>query len=193
LGSETGREREAGTAGSDAAHTTRRKIFGTAEFGEAPIFRPPIPPVVETRSVGFWKALGRFDVSRRAAPGQIIIPIGFSKYFPELGSLESRTHGAMQADTFFDIEFCEEGQPSVIVEGVRAIVYIPAPTHPRPNRELRFTFRNRGIFDKLREDDILEFQRTDQESPWFRITHISVDTPRHRELMAAKVRFAELG
>ena len=41
------------------------------------------------------------------------------------------------------------------------VKYIPAPQHPRPNTETRFTFRNRGFGRQLEVGDVLLFRTTD--------------------------------
>lgn len=132
----------------------------------APAAAPAVPPVagevVPAGVTGFWKQLSRFDVSPTSAPGQIIIPIRFRDFFGamEVQKDETDTGGVRQSQVMFDVRFVE-GEFELNVNEARAILYEPAADHPRPNIELRFTFRNREAFDRLTAGDVLVFSRGD--------------------------------
>ena len=110
---------------------------------------------------GFWKRLSRNDVSVSSSPGQIIIPIQFKDFFEPFANPQQTPAGATQSERFLDLCFRSPDGTEVLVENARAILYIPAPNHPRQNREIRFTFRNRSVFNQLREGDVLKFERAE--------------------------------
>jgi HKD family nuclease len=171
-------------------------LFGTGTFRPAPqpyheeIEEEIIEGTTEVTATrnGFWKKLSANDVSRTSSPGQIIIPIWFQSYFPQIGALQTLPSGARQGEVYFNVIYIDEGGRRRNVNGARLILYIPAPHHPRPNRELRFTFRNRTILEQLFLGDILEFRRTEIDSPWFEITRVPAGTP---ENMAYTNRYGE--
>jgi hypothetical protein len=113
----------------------------------------------EAGVIGFWKRLSKFDVSQTSAPGQMIIPIQFRTFFEPLALNFDRTDegGARQYDRTFPLTFKDDGY-QIEVEDARVILYEPAADHPRPNKELRFTFHDREILNRLRKDDVLVFQ-----------------------------------
>jgi hypothetical protein len=127
---------------------------------------PPAPPPggegVAAGVTGFWKQLSNFDVSRTGAPGQIIIPIRFRDFFGPMVVQKDETGagGVRQSHVLFDVRFVD-GDFELYVTQARAILYEPAADHPRPNIELRFTFRNRDAFDRLSAGDVLVFSRSD--------------------------------
>lgn len=147
-------------------------LFGSETFEPAP---PPYSEEVAVEKArildaGFWKRLSSFDVSKKGAPGQIIIPIRFLTYFPPIDNWQTFPSGGRQADVFFNVTYIGRDDVRRKVDNVRTIQYVPAPHHPRPNQELRFTFRNRSILEQLRAGDILEFRMTEGGDTWFEIT-----------------------
>jgi len=111
---------------------------------------------------GFYKRLGKNDVSLTGSPGQIIIPIRFLDFFGELKPQDDRlrTTGAQQLG--------RDDIPTVYHDGTttrdlstRVIQYVPAPDHPRQNTEVRFTFRDRPTLESLNEGDYLDFEWED--------------------------------
>lgn len=109
---------------------------------------------------GFFKRLSKFDTSPSSAPGQIIIPIRFRAFFPDLAveKDETATGGVRQSAAEFPVTFVQEhwSHPA----SARVILYEPAADHPRPNPELRFTFRSIAIRDSLKPGDVLTFRDT---------------------------------
>ena len=154
----------------------RRKTIHYAEkeqlaplFGTEKIEKPQKIPKYNVLDIGFWKKLSKNDVSKTSSPGQIIIPKKFMMHFPPIENYhETPSHGR-QGDVYFDISFKNKDIHSKIVNGVRAIHYIPAPNHPRPNQELRFTFRNKDVFSRLQKDDVLLFKEVDSDVLWFEV------------------------
>ena len=53
--------------------------------------------------IGFWKRLAKNDVSKNS-PGQIIIPLKYEEFFPDLIEDETRV-GSGQLSKIFDIHF----------------------------------------------------------------------------------------
>jgi hypothetical protein len=139
---------------------------------------PPVEPV-DTRApepevalaeeespagtIGFWKQLSRSDASATSSPGQIIIPIRYRDFFPALTDEEALTsgRGSGQSGAHFALRFVD-GDFTKDVPDARVVLYEPAPHHPRPNVELRFTFHDRQVFDRLSADDILVFTRSSE-------------------------------
>lgn len=168
----------------------KEKIFGIEKF--------PIPPVetlyekrvgrkkvfikIDTINMGFWKKLSGYDVSSTSSPGQIVIPIKFKSFFPPFSSIVFTSKSAQQSDVFFNVIFVDHNGNKIQIKNVRAIHYIPAPSHPRPNEELRFTFRDRNILSLLEKDDILEFKKSINPDIWFVIRLIKRDTPENEKL-----------
>jgi hypothetical protein len=109
---------------------------------------------------GFFKRLSKFDASPSSAPGQIIIPIRFRPFFPDLAVEKDETAngGVRQSASEFPVTFIQEqwAHPA----NARVILYEPASDHPRPNPELRFTFRSIAIRDSLKPGDVLIFRAT---------------------------------
>lgn len=109
---------------------------------------------------GFFKRLSKFDTSPSSAPGQIIIPIRFRPFFPALTveKDETASGGVRQSAAEFPVTFIQEkwAHPA----NARVILYEPAADHPRPNPELRFTFRSIAIRDSLQPGDVLVFRTT---------------------------------
>lgn len=114
----------------------------------------PAPMIAEPR---FFKRLSSHDVSLTGSPGQIIIPIGFLAFFPPLVLDFDKTAagGSRQSDLELPCDFYDGAWNKRVV--ARAILYEPAATHPRPNPELRFTFRDRDVLFRLTAGDYLEF------------------------------------
>lgn len=109
----------------------------------------------------FWKVLSNNDVSTTSSPGQMIIPISFESFFTFRNPIETQS-GGQQSEFIFDAEVCIVNESNAydninFVFGARAVLYTPAPNHPRQNTEIRFTFRNRQIFNQLEASDILLF------------------------------------
>ncbi len=159
------------------------RIFGSKHFEEPP---PPYreeveAPIeeIEITNIGFWKRLSNNDVSLTSSPGQIIIPIRYLSYFPNMDNWIDTSSGGKQADIFFDVIFVDRDGNERLIKDVRTIFYVPAPHHPRPNQELRFTFRNRDILESLRVGDILEFRRVKDENLWFKITLLDENNKRY--------------
>lgn len=149
-----------------------RSLFGSAHaLAYAPRFtsgssrktpkksRPAKAAGLPTLGKGFWKVLSKFDVSTTSAPGQMIIPIEFRDYFRSLhlSKKADPSGGGRQWETTVPVEF-HDGSFSKVVPDGRCIVYEPKITHPRPNMECRFTFRDRQILVRLTKGDILEFR-----------------------------------
>ena len=143
-------------------------------------------PIVQPVGVGFWKKLSNNDVSPTSSPGQIIIPMRFLSIFPEFSAWQTTATGARQADVFFNVIFTDFENRRYRIDAVRGIHYIPAPHHPRPNQELRFTFRDQDIFNLLQLDDMLVFRRTNMPDIWFDIKQL-------REGSEEYIRYSEQG
>lgn len=116
----------------------------------------------EAGVTGFWKMLGNSDVSTSSSPGQIIIPIRFLDFFPDMVDETGikAQGGAGQFDAAFALTF-KDGAETIAVNDARAVLYVPAPHHPRQNKELRFTFRDRDVLTRLSSGDVLEFTKDD--------------------------------
>ena len=110
---------------------------------------------------GFWKRLSNNDASHTSSPGQIQIPIEFLDFFPELSDEVARTAGLGQGQSaaYFPVDFTD-GAFSKNIPQTRVILYEPAPHHPRPNREIRFTFHDHEVFERLSPLDVLVFTET---------------------------------
>ena len=141
-------------------------LFGTEKFTKP---QKPIMPEYRIIEEGFWKRLSRFDTSQTSAPGQIIIPKKFMRYFPPVENYRTTSSMARQGDAYFDIIFKDKQERSQMIENVRVIHYIPALTHKRPNSELRFTFKTIEISNSLEAGDILEFRTVESDHIWFEI------------------------
>jgi hypothetical protein len=107
---------------------------------------------------GFWKRLSNWDASGSSAPGQIQIPIQFLDFFPNMTDEVALTAGLGQGQSaaYFDVEF-RDGAFTKRVDQARVILYEPAPHHARPNREIRFTFHDHEVFERLSPLDVLVF------------------------------------
>ncbi|MCK5640928.1 MAG: phospholipase D family protein, partial [Gammaproteobacteria bacterium] len=168
-------------------------------FGSAQVSLPPqqIEPVEhdtsgEQQNVqrdSFWKVLSRNDMSSTSSPGQIIIPKRFLTLFPPFSEWVTTAVGARQAEVFFNILLTKKNGESLRITGVRAIHYIPAAHHPRPNQELRFTFRTREYFQWADEGDILLFSRTQDPSVWFTIQIVAAGCSQAQQLRQSGGRF----
>lgn len=136
------------------------------EDADEDILAPEIVSAVEQPEeqpagvIGFWKALSSWDVNPHSAPGQIVIPIRFLDFFPELELQfdDTEAGGTRQSHAEFAVRFVD-GYYSVDVPSARVILYEPAATHARQNKELRFTFHDREVFSRLNEGDLLVFTR----------------------------------
>ncbi len=117
-------------------------------------------PVATLAGRIFWKKLSDNDVSLTSSPGQIQIPKQYYNRLPTFVNQEIKPNGASQEESFFDLLFIDSIGNQVPVLNARAIYYTPAPTHPRQNQEIRFTFRNRDVFTLLEARDILVFEDT---------------------------------
>lgn len=117
-------------------------------------------PVGASGVTGFWKTLSNFDASLTSAPGQMIIPRRFLDFFPPMSVEEDKTAsgGSRQSAVRFGVVF-RDGETELAVPDARAILYEPAANHPRPNVELRFTFRSREVLEHLHAGDVLVFRR----------------------------------
>ena len=169
--------------------TERKSLFGKESFPEPPSRvissksdKGKEVDKVKSKDVGFWKKLSMFDVSSTSAPGQIIIPKGFIESFPPMDDPLITNSGGEQSDVFLNIIFEDKTGERFKVDNVRAIYYVPAPDHPRPNSELRFTFRNRDIFEMLSERDILEFKRSEEPAIWFVVRQIEPNNTEYNEI-----------
>jgi len=151
----------------------------------------PSPPQPSGTGRGFWKMLSDFDVSTSSAPGQIIIPMVFKRYFPSITSFIPTSSGAKQGDVHFDIIF-RDNNGSRRVNNVRLIHYIPSPTHARSNEELRFTFLNRDIQTTFVKNDILIFEKTNDPNCQFIVEKISQGSPRYQQFSSTRKRFDDL-
>lgn len=166
-----------------SGESTARNLFGTEKFA------PPSVTVVEeldsgieSLDEGFWKVLSRFDVSPTSAPGQIIIPIRYLTLFPPFSTFEEMPSHGRQAEVFFNVIFIDPQGKKKRINNVRTMIYIPAPTHLRPNQELRFTFRHHPIFSALEEGDILEFKRSNNVDVWFLVRLIKKTSKENKRL-----------
>jgi HKD family nuclease len=174
-----------------------RKLFGKEKFKPTPAVviridsttKSETIPTVTQLGEGFWKKLSKNDVSLEGSPGQIIIPIGYINFFPEFNELIETPSGGGQQDVFFNVYYNDKKGGVSLIKMVRAILYIPSPTHPRPNRELRFTFHNRSILEKLEKDDILIFRRTDNPNAWFDVVHLGKSTKRYNSINLQNKRY----
>lgn len=108
---------------------------------------------------GFYKRLANNDVSTGSSPGQMIIPIRFLDFFPQLITErdETATGGPRQMARETPAVFHDGGWTKSAF--ARVIYYEPARTHPRQNIDLRFTFRDREILSRLSADDYLVFEQ----------------------------------
>lgn len=168
-------------------------LFGTERFTPPPVSVTRLRPhaaggaelsLPRLSTQGFWKKLSKNDVSRSSSPGQIIIPKTFSRLFPSLPAPQTTSANAGQAEAFFNVIFISALGATLRIDGVRLIHYVPAPTHPRPNPDFRFTFRNRDVFEHLEARDILEFRRTHDPDIWFQITQRKPGASQYRRLSA---------
>ncbi|HIH37048.1 MAG TPA: hypothetical protein HA232_03990 [Methanocellales archaeon] len=181
--------------GEDGKH---KPLFGRERFVPPPveIISQPhkgdhIAPAI-TLGQGFWKRLSNNDVSLTSSPGQIIIPIRFLPLFPDFSERTTNPNGAQQAHIFFTIAYTNVEGNRYQINNVRAIHYIPAPDHPRPNQEIRFTFRNQTILESLNKDDILVFRRTDNPEIWFDVVHVLCGTDVLDDISFGSQRFAAI-
>lgn len=159
------------------------------EFDEENIIEP----------LSFWKCLGNNDVSRTSSPGQMVIPIRFSHYFnfgPTIFTAaggEQRDHNYSSQIIFID----NTGTitDTTLIETTRTVYYTPAPTHARPNSEVRFTFRN-NIYQRTSTGYILLFephQATVTEPFEYIIYAIAPGSPLYNAIrVPSNLRFGEL-
>lgn len=171
----------AAAIGRSVTRTGRTPIFGNERFQPPPVVITPVSAQrtsevsgISAVDIGFWKKLSSNDVSLTSSPGQIIIPIGFIGHFPTFPALTTTPSGASQAELYFNVIFVDKDGVRTRIDKVRAIHYIPAPSHARQNQELRFTFRSRDVLIQLKEDDILEFKKTADPDVWYIVRHIPV-------------------
>jgi HKD family nuclease len=146
---------------------------------------------VKSVETGFWKVLSANDVSTSSSPGQIIIPIRFKEFFPGFPEI-AKTNKASQAAVFFNVIVEISKGKRKRINLARAIHYVPGQNHPRPNEELRFTFRNREIFNLLKEGDILEFKKADVGDVGFIIKIIPKASADYDALRRGKAKFDTL-
>jgi hypothetical protein len=129
------------------------------------------------QEVGFWKRLARNDVEPSSSPGQIIIPLKYQAFFPELEKDKTKVE-SRQESKIFDIVFKEGDKNAIMLKGVRMIKYIPAPHHPRKNVDLRFTFRNKGFIRKIWEvGDVLIFEKSNDQKTPLHVQLLKKDSP----------------
>jgi len=169
------------------------RLFGTESFPRLSIV---YPKVVSAKYVptnkGFWKILSAFDVSKTGAPGQMIIPMKYLGLFPSMTNWTQTPVGARQRDVYFDVVFIDSARKKHKVKNARAIIYVPSPYHPRPNQELRFTFRNRSVLNRLHKGDILQFRRTSSYSIWFEIKLIPQKSKQAQIYLKTKKRWDKI-
>jgi HKD family nuclease len=125
-----------------------------------PALAPVVVHVAATAapaSNGFWKRLSDWDVSPKSSPGQIVIPRKYTKLLPSLGPTKKMPGGSEQAECNFDVLYTDGGKVTAL-KNTRLILYTPSPTQKRKNKELRFTFLDKGIQSTLRAGDVLEFR-----------------------------------
>ncbi|MBW2975082.1 phospholipase D family protein [Candidatus Woesearchaeota archaeon] len=139
-------------------------------------------PTITGTNLGFWKKLSNYDASQTSSPGQIQIPIRFLGYFPQFSPFTHTGANASQAEVYFNVIYEDENGQRRTVNNVRAIHYVPAANHPRPNAEIRFTFHNRSISNTFNARDILEFRRTNNPNIWFIIKMIRDGSHTHTNL-----------
>jgi HKD family nuclease len=174
-------------------------LFGTRKFPPAP--QPDWLPQRGSVAVpagtptlaGFWKILSDFDVNPGSAPGQIIVPLRFANYFPEVTMTRGPDSGGRgrQWECSFAVLFDSPGSETTANDS-RFIIYEPRTGHLRPNTEARFTFHNRVIFNQLSAGDMLVFQ-CQATQYWFRVTLASPGSPQYQSLRAnSNRRFGEL-
>jgi hypothetical protein len=149
-------ETSAGSTGNEEEEVTDAPE--EEEEGEEP---GEEPGTAAGGTLGFWKALSASDASHTSSPGQIIIPRRFVDFFPPMNIEidETATGGPRQSSIHFELDFTDGGWRKRVTDA-RVVLYEPAAYHPRPNIELRFTFRDRNVFDRLQADDILVFSRS---------------------------------
>ena len=171
---------------SDTIQTPRRVAH---DIPVSTVSDTPVPLVPVTKYQGFWKMLSRNDTSATSSPGQIQIPIRFEGLFPTLKQ-STVTTIALQFEATFPVIF-RGVSGSQIVPNARFIKYVPAPHHPRPNVECRFTFLEPSINPaQLSEDDILLFQLVDASTgAYFEVTHIPVNTIEYAKFELTLKRF----
>lgn len=159
----------AGTSKAAPAPAPASTPATTATPAAATGLKPPIGSIF-----GFWKKLSNSDVSASSSPGQIIIPKEFGKLFPPLGTKSKTPSGGFQSDVNFPVRFLGLGM-NKILPNARLILYEPAPHHPRPNVEHRFTFLDKSINpDGLASGDVLVFQvlTNDPNNCWFNVYYV---------------------
>lgn len=129
---------------------------------DAPVQRKPSRRATgePTGISGFFKRLSKNDVSLTDSPGQIIIPRAFLSFFDELNIKRDRSAGGgpRQRHREFTLTYVD-GDYQVEVDTARVVLYVPAAAHSRRNPEMRFTFRDRDVLERLSEGDMLEFRR----------------------------------
>ena len=138
-----------------APETQVRKEYRTvvvSESVEAPA--PVVAEEVDGPAKSFYKRLSKNDVDLKSSPGQIIIPIAYKELFEPFSEPQKTPKGAMQSERYFNLRYLNSNE---IVENARVIFYEPSPLHPRKNSELRFALRNRNIFSKFEQGDVLIF------------------------------------
>jgi len=75
-----------------------------------------------------------------------------------MGRDRSTGGGPRQRHREFSLTFVD-GRYEAEVSTARVVLYSPAEDHPRRNPELRFTFRDRSILERLSPGDALAFRR----------------------------------
>jgi hypothetical protein len=174
------------------------RLFGSSKFARAP--RPAISvprttrvaPDISVKQAStppsaslprFYKTLSAFDVSETSAPGQIVIPIMFRRFFEPLPLTKAGDDGkGRQWDATFPVEFIDANFRRTVE--ARCIVYEPEKDHPRPNTECRFTFRDHDILKRLSVADILEFRQTGLPTPRFVVEKFAASDSRNHVLRA---------
>ncbi|PNI09420.1 hypothetical protein CXX84_03910 [Arthrobacter sp. AFG7.2] len=108
---------------------------------------------------GFYKKLSDNDVSLTSSPGQIVIPIRFQEFFSPLEvTQDDRASGGPLKEERVVKGYFSSGAEIIDFQG-RVILYTPAANHPRQNKEIRFTFHNRGVLTTLQAGHYLRFIR----------------------------------
>ena len=105
----------------------------------------------------------------------------FKGVFPQLQASDLDTVGQQQ-ETLVRAVFHSAGMTREVPKA-RLIEYSPAPHHPRPNTEYRFTFHDRSINPGLLEQgDILVFLPAKAEEYNFDIFHITPSSPLYEQV-----------
>jgi hypothetical protein len=140
------------TAGDRSGPGAPKSVIATPTQNSAPVATQPVVG-------GFYKQLGKFDVSTTSGPGQMIVPIRFESFFGTLqdqGDRTSTVGASQQGRDAIPTRLHINGKTHVCES--RIIRYQPGPSHPRQNVDLRFTLHNRDLHKLLKTGDFLEWR-----------------------------------